>query len=864
MDAAAGVAVARGVSLPMSSSSQPSRKEWRVVSEQSARNPTSEDLELSKLGQSDERLIYEQGREPTDVDFCSITIDRGLDNNILQQRLLTLAKQREELQHMEIDLRAQVIIRSEIMEMQKSYDAQIKEHANANVKFQEQMHEKEQKIHELERKMEEKERDLNAIRLDKEAAWAKEDLIREQSKELQSFRRERDSTEAERALHIRQIHDLQEHVQEKERQLMELQEQHRIAQETIIFKDEQLREAQAWMTRAQEMDALQSTTNHSLQAELRERTEQYNQLWLVCQRQFGEMERFHLHMQQLQLELADAREKSGSYSDASHISQINSKDASEVGQSNGNQLEVNGNGTPSENSGSLQNGNVEGTSSSFVPGGSTSTQTDAHGVPFAPPSLLGLPPYLPPVQVTALHPFVMHQQGVPHTVPSHVTQSIFQTIPSMPSLQPSQNQQTISDGQQIPIHNQFPLQAEQTSSGAVSNYDYEASVNGQVLSANYFDPNISREINSVAPPQNEEGQALESVDESYPAGAQSHQSLQQISSQFHDVLRMDPLEHTNETKEKNDSHVHVTDRRLENVSSMMEQPNSTMNVHLSEAPDHAVNISKTTMNNVSGAGSSDASVSTGQKNSNVIEKPAEISLLDERSLLACIVRTIGSGGRIRIGSTLPNRLGKMLAPLHWHDYKKKYGKLDDFVAGHAELFVIEGDYIQLREGAQEILAATAAVAKVAAAAAAAPPLYPSPLPSVAVTPMAQSHRLKVSSLEFTSANADKTNFNEIAASRPSHIAGNPSKFSPIRNQNMNGASFSVAGGVSNIKILSKPKVHIELNESENPELLTVGNRINTDKNGVSQRKGASHGKPGVSLLGKQQGRATGAASSPRR
>lgn len=34
---------------------------------------------------------------------------------------------------------------------------------------------------------------------------------------------------------------------------------------------------------------------------------------------------------------------------------------------------------------------------------------------------------------------------------------------------------------------------------------------------------------------------------------------------------------------------------------------------------------------------------------------------------------------------LPNRLGKMLAPLHWHDYKKKYGKLDDFVAGHPEV-----------------------------------------------------------------------------------------------------------------------------------------------------------------------------------
>lgn len=40
-----------------------------------------------------------------------------------------------------------------------------------------------------------------------------------------------------------------------------------------------------WITRVQEMDALQSITTHNLQAELRERTEQYNQLWLTCQHQ---------------------------------------------------------------------------------------------------------------------------------------------------------------------------------------------------------------------------------------------------------------------------------------------------------------------------------------------------------------------------------------------------------------------------------------------------------------------------------------------------------------------------------------------------------------------------------------------------
>jgi hypothetical protein len=61
--------------------------------------------------------------------------------------------------------------------------------------------------------------------------------------------------------------------------------QNRVAQETIMFKEEQVREAQAWITRVREMDVFQSTTNQSLQAELRERTEQYNQLWMGFQRQ---------------------------------------------------------------------------------------------------------------------------------------------------------------------------------------------------------------------------------------------------------------------------------------------------------------------------------------------------------------------------------------------------------------------------------------------------------------------------------------------------------------------------------------------------------------------------------------------------
>lgn len=61
--------------------------------------------------------------------------------------------------------------------------------------------------------------------------------------------------------------------------------QNRVAQETIMIKDEQVREAQAWIARVREMDVFQSTTNQTLQAELRERTEQYNQLWMGFQRQ---------------------------------------------------------------------------------------------------------------------------------------------------------------------------------------------------------------------------------------------------------------------------------------------------------------------------------------------------------------------------------------------------------------------------------------------------------------------------------------------------------------------------------------------------------------------------------------------------
>ena len=88
------------------------------------------------------------------------------------------------------------------------------------------------------------------------------------------------------------------------------------------------------------------------------------------------MERLHLHtIQQLQHELADARERNGTFTDESHISQKDSKDVSQFGQNNGNQLDVNGGGAMNTNSGVLPNGNGDN-AASFVSSDNASTQVD--------------------------------------------------------------------------------------------------------------------------------------------------------------------------------------------------------------------------------------------------------------------------------------------------------------------------------------------------------------------------------------------------------------------------------------------------------------------------------------------------------
>lgn len=76
--------------------------------------------------------------------------------------------------------------------------------------------------------------------------------------------------------------------------------------------------------------------------------------------QFAEMERLHLHTrQQLEIELSEARERSGTYSDGSRTTQTNVKDLSHFVHSNGSQLEASGGSSPVSDSKGLQNGDAE-------------------------------------------------------------------------------------------------------------------------------------------------------------------------------------------------------------------------------------------------------------------------------------------------------------------------------------------------------------------------------------------------------------------------------------------------------------------------------------------------------------------------
>lgn len=104
-------------------------------------------------------------------------------------------------------------------------------------------------------------------------------------------------------------------------------------------------------------------------------------------------------------------------------------------------------------------------------------------------------------------------------------------------------------------------------------------------------------------------------------------------------------------------------------------------------------------------------------------------------------------------------------------------------------------------------------------------------------------------------NAEKGSFSEFGGPRPLNVDDHSSQFSAVQSQNINNGSIRVPGGTSNVKILSKAKDHMELNGNETglgrPTLQPVGNR---DKTEFSQSKGGSHGRPGMSSVGKHHNR----------
>lgn len=96
----------------------------------------------------------------------------------------------------------------------------------------------------------------------------------------------------------------------------------------------------------------------------------------------------------------------------------------------------------------------------------------------------------------------------------------------------------------------------------------------------------------------------------------------------------------------------MTGHGLEGQVLTTEQPISTSNLSKPDTSIPSVNLMETTINNAAGAVLPELFASTGHTIAPAVGKTSETALLDERSLLACMVRTIPAGGRIRISSTV--------------------------------------------------------------------------------------------------------------------------------------------------------------------------------------------------------------------
>lgn len=798
------------------------------------------------MSQPDDATIYEikhvqQSNRQLGTDLASLSIDSEMNNSeeSIQQRLHDIARQREQLQQLEIDLRAQFIARAEVVQIQSGFDEQAKQHASIVANLQEQIEARDHQIHELEQQLEERQRQLRVNQIEtNEAVWAKDGLLREQNNELATLRRECETAmseqkataaqlDTERVQHTAEIEELKERLCEKDRQIHEMEEQRRTAQEMLLYKDEQLREAQAWAARIQELDAMRLSSSHTLQVELRDRTDQFNQLWLGCQRQLADAERYYLQtIQHLQLQLAEAREQSQVCKENTAHNQIDAKEKKHSYSENkgGSQYDVNGdmaskvskNGSSmvmnQAKAGMIPNGSVDGAVPLVLLRDMPAKAEHAAGLPVAPSPVFGMGAILPSDPMGMMHQFSMHQQGIPQNLqPSGVQvaqpafgqfQSISAIVPPQQLMTPQQHQQPIQNNHQY-LHQHQPSQTQRFPLRQQSHPNYQVNSKSQVLHTKHQDfhthsqqnqtggdiVDVQKEQEAQKLKEEEEEQKLSSLlQEEYNEHApqpqeasglqQSDQTCQQESQAMPIHLHFQPSEQSRRLDQQQlpsfsqhqtmiqqpKGQIGVQDREYEsqnltnqqNKSINTEQIGTVSHTSVSVSPSQSFggsshfqpcvpdckNISETTDLQSPALQLPHKSAALDGYN-----KASDPALFDERSLLACFVRVIPAeaSARIRISSTLPNRLGKMLAPNHWHDYKKQYGRIDEFVASHPELFVIDGDLIHLREGAHATISATTAVAKVAAAAAAAAsPIGTGRLPTVAVTPVAHSqvHRLR--------------------------------------------------------------------------------------------------------------------------
>lgn len=798
------------------------------------------------MSQPDDATIYEikhvqQSNRQLGTDLASLSIDSEMNNSeeSIQQRLHDIARQREQLQQLEIDLRAQFIARAEVVQIQSGFDEQAKQHASIVANLQEQIEARDHQIHELEQQLEERQRQLRVNQIEtNEAVWAKDGLLREQNNELATLRRECETAmseqkataaqlDTERVQHTAEIEELKERLCEKDRQIHEMEEQRRTAQEMLLYKDEQLREAQAWAARIQELDAMRLSSSHTLQVELRDRTDQLNQLWLGCQRQLADAERYYLQtIQHLQLQLAEAREQSQVCKENTAHNQIDAKEKKHSYSENkgGSQYDVNGdmaskvskNGSSmvmnQAKAGMIPNGSVDGAVPLVLLRDMPAKAEHAAGLPVAPSPVFGMGAILPSDPMGMMHQFSMHQQGIPQNLqPSGVQvaqpafgqfQSISAIVPPQQLMTPQQHQQPIQNNHQY-LHQHQPSQTQRFPLRQQSHPNYQVNSKSQVLHTKHQDfhthsqqnqtggdiVDVQKEQEAQKLKEEEEEQKLSSLlQEEYNEHApqpqeasglqQSDQTCQQESQAMPIHLHFQPSEQSRRLDQQQlpsfsqhqtmiqqpKGQIGVQDREYEsqnltnqqNKSINTEQIGKVSHTSVSVSPSQSFggsshfqpcvpdckNISETTDLQSPALQLPHKSAALDGYN-----KASDPALFDERSLLACFVRVIPAeaSARIRISSTLPNRLGKMLAPNHWHDYKKQYGRIDEFVASHPELFVIDGDLIHLREGAHATISATTAVAKVAAAAAAAAsPIGTGRLPTVAVTPVAHSqvHRLR--------------------------------------------------------------------------------------------------------------------------